>query len=120
MKPPSLRPGPPSFVAFVNVHNEIAIESNRNLPNRADKFADECHRAPTVTVAFTFALAARRSLLRAWRGFLVVSPARYRLSATTRIAWHATRRTRTHFLANAVLDEELQVVSRGLRGDLRT
>ena len=99
----------------------------RSQSNRIDIFQIERTNSPTsvtanptYTVAFTFALAARRSLLRAWRGFLVVSPARYRLSATTRIARHATRRTRTHFLANAVLDEELQVVSRGLRGDLRT
>ena len=74
----------------------------------------------TCTVAFTFALAARRCLLRAWRAFLAVSPARYTLGATIRIIRHATRPTRTHFLANAVLDEELQVVSRGLRGDLPT
>ena len=102
----------------------------RSQSNRIEIFQFERQNSPTRVTElagytvdrgrFTFALAARRSLLRAWRGFLAVSPARDRLSAATRIARHATRRTRTHFLANAVLDEELQVVSGGLRGDLRT
>ena len=116
MKPLSLRP--PTLeknlcVKTISHRNRIFQIERTNSPTRGTAFT-------TYTVAFTFALAARRSILRAWRGFLAVSPARYRLSATTRIARHAIRRTRTHFLANAVLDEELQVVSRGLRGDLRT
>ena len=36
----------------MNVHNEIAIESNRNLPNRADKFADARDGKCSYTVAF--------------------------------------------------------------------
>ena len=37
----------------MNVHNETAIESNRNLPNRADKFADECHGKSNLHGRFT-------------------------------------------------------------------